>query len=239
MAPQVVSRKDVPLCGNVYVLRARVIGSSINPIPFSGSQFTGANSGGAYSTLVVSSSPSVCDSSVFHVPPEQKSCNLTVSSPSCMLPSIQLSASQPIQLIQSVFISPQTGTSSFPWRNAPAAEEPTAHSHSLVTHCTCSKTRCLKLYCNCLRAGRFCTAECECVKCMNKCDSVERQQVLRKARSLSLRTKQLKKEGKECVCSCQKSQCNKNYCSCFQAGRYCTDKCKCVDCCNRSSDAYL
>ena len=33
-------------------------------------------------------------------------------------------------------------------------------------------------------------------------------------------------------CNCKKSGCLKKYCECFQAGIYCTDICKCMDCKN-------
>ena len=32
--------------------------------------------------------------------------------------------------------------------------------------CNCKKTRCLKLYCECFRAGVFCK-DCNCVSCAN------------------------------------------------------------------------
>lgn len=31
--------------------------------------------------------------------------------------------------------------------------------------CQCKKSRCLKFYCDCLRAGRMCTPECNCFDC--------------------------------------------------------------------------
>ncbi len=33
-------------------------------------------------------------------------------------------------------------------------------------------------------------------------------------------------------CNCKKSFCLKKYCECFQAGIYCSDMCKCIDCKN-------
>ena len=37
-----------------------------------------------------------------------------------------------------------------------------------AARCRCSKTRCLKLYCDCLRGGRVCDpASCRCLNCLN------------------------------------------------------------------------
>lgn len=33
-------------------------------------------------------------------------------------------------------------------------------------------------------------------------------------------------------CNCKKSACLKKYCECFQAGVFCSDACKCVECKN-------
>lgn len=33
-------------------------------------------------------------------------------------------------------------------------------------------------------------------------------------------------------CHCKKSNCQKKYCECFQAGIPCTERCQCVDCKN-------
>jgi Tesmin/TSO1-like CXC domain, cysteine-rich domain len=33
-------------------------------------------------------------------------------------------------------------------------------------------------------------------------------------------------------CNCKKSGCLKKYCECFQAGIFCSDNCKCIDCKN-------
>lgn len=35
------------------------------------------------------------------------------------------------------------------------------------TGCTCSKTNCLKRYCECFSAGKMCTPECACYGCHN------------------------------------------------------------------------
>ena len=34
--------------------------------------------------------------------------------------------------------------------------------------CTCKKSKCLKLYCECFANGRVCGVECGCLECSNK-----------------------------------------------------------------------
>jgi len=33
--------------------------------------------------------------------------------------------------------------------------------------CNCKHSKCLKLYCECLKQGRVCGAECACLECKN------------------------------------------------------------------------
>lgn len=233
LTPQVVPKKDDLL----FRLTSQLTSRS-NPLPLSGTPFSVSSSNGLYSPMAAASS--VDRSSPALASSEKANCSFNVPSISCVLPSIQLSSSQPVHFIQSVIINP--APSPFTWCASTSSPSDSFTPAAAAVHCTCTKTKCLKLYCNCLKAGRFCTSECDCVNCRNKCDSTERRQVLRKLKSgnafPSLRSK-AKKEGKVCGCTCQRSQCNKKYCSCYQSGRYCTDKCKCVDCSNRSSDAFL
>lgn len=128
--------------------------------------------------------------------------------------------------------------------------EPTLNSQSLVNlssssipHCTCTKTRCLKLYCDCLKAGSFCTDSCGCTNCLNRSKNRERTIAIKRLRksnpNVFKKYDQLNQYENSVSCACQKSMCNKKYCSCYQSGKYCTSKCKCIDCNNRSSDPYL
>jgi len=36
-----------------------------------------------------------------------------------------------------------------------------------IDYCKCSKSRCLKLYCDCFQAGQVCTSSCICSSCQN------------------------------------------------------------------------
>ena len=38
----------------------------------------------------------------------------------------------------------------------------------LPDKCNCSKSKCLKLYCECFAKGRFCGIDCSCTNCHNK-----------------------------------------------------------------------
>jgi hypothetical protein len=79
-----------------------------------------------------------------------------------------------------------------------------------VEACTCRKTKCLKLYCVCYRAGRACLAECSCLDCENDVDHAPRETM------------------KPCSCS---GDCRRGYCICFRAGRKCTPACNCTHAC--------
>lgn len=92
------------------------------------------------------------------------------------------------------------------------------------TGCTCKKTNCLKRYCECFSSGKVCTPECACYGCFNSNDYDE----LIKQTKAEIRCKSSRKSNQGCIC--KKSQCQKKYCECFNAGVACTDACKCIDC---------
>ena len=97
------------------------------------------------------------------------------------------------------------------------------HKKSLITNnisCTCSKTKCLKKYCECLANNQYCV-NCNCVDCHN--------------------TPQFQKEkAKENVevitCTCTKSNCNKKYCECYKSGKACNGNCRCLNCQNKCGE---
>ena len=37
----------------------------------------------------------------------------------------------------------------------------------VIDRCKCTKSRCLKLYCDCFQAGQICTSSCDCISCEN------------------------------------------------------------------------
>ena len=85
--------------------------------------------------------------------------------------------------------------------------------------CNCTKTRCIKKYCECFANNRLCN-DCNCVNCLNT-----------NSNSNNNNSKDLS-EKEEIFCTCTKSNCNKKYCECFKFGKKCNDKCRCSNCLN-------
>lgn len=109
--------------------------------------------------------------------------------------------------------------------------------------CTCNRSRCLKLYCECFSTGKLCLdGYCKCLDCANSGfeeHEAERkkaiQRLLKKKGELAFRNTSLEK--KQAVaqsegCNCKKSRCVKKYCECYAAGLVCRTNCKCEDCGN-------
>lgn len=109
-----------------------------------------------------------------------------------------------------------------------------------IVRCNCKRSKCLKLYCDCLRVNKYCEG-CNCTECSNTethssvrnaavASIIERNPDAFKARitedPLSLSKEHL--QG----CHCKKSACLKKYCECFSASAVCTERCKCSDCAN-------
>ncbi|VDD90147.1 unnamed protein product [Enterobius vermicularis] len=113
--------------------------------------------------------------------------------------------------------------------------------------CNCTKSMCLKLYCDCFANGEFCK-DCNCKDCRN---NLENEAERTRAVKLSLErnpnafkpkigvaprgrvdVERLHQKG----CHCKKSNCLKNYCECYEAKVPCTDRCKCISCRNTEND---
>ena len=88
-----------------------------------------------------------------------------------------------------------------------------------VQKCSCTKTKCVKMYCQCYALNKPCV-DCNCKDCLNKPslygDHSNKTYV----------------KGGNC-CTCTKTNCNKKYCECFKKGMKCSDECRCVNCRNR------
>ncbi|XP_067003366.1 protein lin-54 homolog isoform X2 [Anabrus simplex] len=112
--------------------------------------------------------------------------------------------------------------------------------------CNCTKSQCLKLYCDCFANGEFCHM-CNCNNCYNNLEHEEDRQRAIKACLERNPNAFRPKIGKGIVgderrhnkgCNCKRSGCLKNYCECYEAKIPCSNNCKCVGCRNveESSD---
>ncbi len=92
--------------------------------------------------------------------------------------------------------------------------------HNLITSnrtCTCTKTKCMKKYCECLANNQFCY-NCSCIDCHN---------------IPAYQQEKTKENTEKIICTCTKSNCNKKYCECYKSGRKCNSSCRCLNCQNR------
>lgn len=115
--------------------------------------------------------------------------------------------------------------------------------------CNCTKSQCLKLYCDCFANGEFCSG-CNCTNCFN---SLEKEKERQKAISQCLERNpeafrpKIGKAVKASIgepapesierrhtkgCNCKRSGCLKNYCECYEAKILCSNLCKCCGCKN-------
>nr|CAD1819783.1 unnamed protein product [Ananas comosus var. bracteatus] len=103
--------------------------------------------------------------------------------------------------------------------------------------CSCKKSKCLKLYCECFAAGVYCSEPCACQGCFNK--PIHEETVLSTRKQIEsrnplafapkvIRTSETGQELGEVSdktpasarhkrgCNCKKSSCLKKYCECYQ-----------------------
>ncbi|XP_041485445.1 protein lin-54 homolog isoform X1 [Lytechinus variegatus] len=107
--------------------------------------------------------------------------------------------------------------------------------------CNCTKSQCLKLYCDCFANGEFCR-NCNCNNCLNNLDHEDERTKAVKAcldrnpmafhpkigKGQNGQTNRRHNKG----CNCKRSGCLKNYCECYEAKILCSSHCKCVGCKN-------
>ena len=111
--------------------------------------------------------------------------------------------------------------------------------------CRCSRTKCLKQYCQCFRKDVRCSAECVCDDCHNdgkheekRIDAIRR---IRMNNASAFQGTALEIEDQQVItprgttkmirgCRCKRSKCKKKYCECFGADLACTTNCVCNGC---------
>ena len=105
--------------------------------------------------------------------------------------------------------------------------------------CKCKNSQCLKLYCECFANGRICN-NCFCIGCKNTIENEEiRKTIYNEIISKNPKAIQkIKSVKRSWTCHCKNSNCKKNYCDCFQNGKYCSSKCKCIECQNKNLNVY-
>lgn len=124
--------------------------------------------------------------------------------------------------------------------------------HDNPTGCSCPKSKCIALYCDCFKAGRRCNPTlCSCMDCKNTIVESGADGARTKAIRciLARNPRAFTHAGKvrnplllslppgEIFCNCVRSQCLKLYCSCFHNGKVCKpDVCTCVGCRNTEKD---
>lgn len=109
--------------------------------------------------------------------------------------------------------------------------------------CNCTKSQCLKLYCECFANSEFCH-ECNCCNCFNNIQHEDER--VRAIKSCLERNPNafhpkigkggsLRQHNKGC--NCKRSGCLKNYCECYEAKILCSNLCRCVGCRNFEESA--
>ncbi|XP_050095192.1 protein lin-54 homolog [Anopheles aquasalis] len=136
---------------------------------------------------------------------------------------------------------------------ASAAHSITSMSYSYAEEgykkrpCNCTKSQCLKLYCDCFANGEFCY-NCNCKDCHNtQKDDYARQKAIRctlernpnafKPKIGSIGPSDVATRLHTKGCNCKRSGCLKNYCECYEAKIPCSSNCKCIGC--RNTDQFV
>ena len=96
-------------------------------------------------------------------------------------------------------------------------------NHQSIVQCKCSKSMCIKHYCDCFAKGVKCGELCSCTECKNRDEK-------------PMPSSQKKKRKNGNGCHCKKSNCLKKYCECYLANKKCLPDCGCTNCENGSKE---
>ena len=111
--------------------------------------------------------------------------------------------------------------------------------------CKCTKSKCLRLYCECFAKGLICGVDCDCKDCHNNEENNDlRELVIQETlekNPKAFTSKYKKIETKDSIlhsrgCNCSKTGCVKEYCECYKAGTGCSRLCRCANCQNQKID---
>ncbi|CAG5135701.1 unnamed protein product, partial [Candidula unifasciata] len=128
-------------------------------------------------------------------------------------------------------------------RNVPSQNGPTLEATGSRPRkpCNCTKSQCLKLYCDCFANGEFCQ-NCNCTSCANNLQhEEERSKAIKSCLDRNPQAFHPKiGKGRDVEgsrrhnkgCNCKRSGCLKNYCECYEAKIMCSNYCKCIGCKN-------
>jgi hypothetical protein len=106
--------------------------------------------------------------------------------------------------------------------------------------CSCKKSRCLKLYCECFANGGYCHG-CNCVDCHNRAHFQEEirqaKQTIGEKNPVAFKRRMCEDNDERAPisCNCSKSGCLKKYCECYKNGLKCGSSCNCVSCSNTTA----
>ena len=114
--------------------------------------------------------------------------------------------------------------------------KPEGGEEGSLNPCSCKKSKCLKLYCECFNKGLYCTSDCYCTDCRNKpSNATQRDAAI--ADILARNKDAFKPRIKTTIeCRCKRSACLKKYCDCYNHGVFCSEICRCKGCENIDPD---